>query len=119
MRDMLNLEKFLEVQQATILRKIIKLFKETVYENKLLPQAKKILRDAKRRESETERMKYKLEGEVNSLKEQARRQLAVIQTLEDLQVDHADLRKAYDSLINENNRLKLQYGVKNLGPEMA
>ena len=111
-RDMLNLEKFLEFQQATILRKIIKLFKETVYENKLLPQAKKILRDAKRRESETERMKYKLEEEVDSLKEQARKQLAVIQSLEDLQIEHVGLRRAYDSLLDENNRLKKQYGIK-------
>ena len=82
--DMLRMGDFLKDQQAKIVRNVIKLFKGTVYENKLLPQAKKILRDAKRRESETQKMKEKYEDQLESLKHQASSQLALIQSLEDL-----------------------------------
>ena len=109
--DMLRMGQFLKDQQAKIVRNVIKLFKGTVYENKLLPQAKKILRDAKRKESETQKMKEKYEYQLDTLKEQASQQLALIQSLEDLQTENKELRNAYGRILDENQKLKRQYGV--------
>ena len=109
--DMLKMGHFLKDQQAKIVRNVIKLFKGTVYENKLLPQAKKILRDAKRRESETQKMKEKYEDQLENLKHQASQQLALIQSLEDLQTENKELRNAYGKILDENQKLKRQYGI--------
>lgn len=110
-RDILKLGEFLKEQQSTILRNVIKLFKGTIYENKLLPQAKKILRDAKRKESETQKMKEKYEDQLETIKHQASSQLAMIQSLEDIKIENRGLRKAYEQVLAENQTLKRKYGM--------
>ena len=110
-RDWLNLQDFLKEQQAKIVRNIIKLFQGTVYENKLLPEAKKILRDAKRRESEANRLKLKLEDQQETIVQQASDQKRLIERLEALETEKSGQDGAYRKLLAENNRLKTQYGL--------
>ena len=117
--DMFNISQFLQDQRDKVLKNIIKLFKGTIYANKQMEKAEQLIQQTARRDKEKDTMKYKYEKEIDSLKDQAIKQLAVIQSLEDLQIDHADLRRAYDSLLNENNRLKRQYGLKDKKPEFA
>lgn len=117
--DMLRMGDFLKDQQAKIIRNVIKLFKGTIYENKLLPQAKKILRDAKRTESENQKMKEGYENQLEMLRAQTNSQLAFLKLTEDLQLENKELRAAYQKVLDENQKLKRQYGVSSKTLEMT
>ena len=64
---MLNPEVYLNEQEAKIISKVARLFASTVYENKLIQQAKKILTNWKRVEDENKKMQYKMESEKEAL----------------------------------------------------
>ena len=56
-KDRLDPEAYIKNQEAKIANRVAKLFESTVYENKLVQQAKRVLREWKRWDSEAKKMK--------------------------------------------------------------
>ena len=84
---------FVETQQKKIFDRVSKLFAGTVYENKLIQQVKKILREWARAEQDTQKIQYKLESEKDALKEKLDNQTKMLSKLEKLTVENKDLQK--------------------------
>ncbi|MBC7457704.1 MAG: plasmid recombination protein [Bdellovibrionaceae bacterium] len=103
---------FLAVQQKKIFERITKLFAGTVYENKLIAQAKKILRDWKRSEDDAQKVKYKLESEKEVLQEKINRQVKSILMLDTLKTENKDLQKHVNNIEVENQLLKNKLSPK-------
>ncbi|GKS97663.1 MobV family relaxase [Acidovorax sp. SUPP2825] len=93
LKNILNPDVYMKEQEAKIYAKVARLFASTVYENKIIQQAKKILREWKRAEADAEKLKYKLESEKEALQEKLNRQTKAIQNLEQLQSDKNELQK--------------------------
>ena len=110
-KSMLNPEVYLNEQEAKIISKVARLFASTVYENKLIQQAKKILTNWKRAEDDAKKMQYKLEGEKEALQDKLRRQTKAIEYLDKLQLDNKDLQKNLSNTLIENDILR-----KNITP---
>lgn len=105
-KSLLYPEAYLKEQEARIISKVAKLFASTVYENKLIQRAKKILTEWKRTEDDTKKMQYKLESEKEALQEKLNRQTKAIQQLDQLQIDNKDLRKNLSNALIENQLFK-------------
>ena len=105
-KHILNPEVYLAEQEARIISKVSRLFASTVYENKLIQQAKKILTNWKRAENENKKMQYKLESEKEALQDKLNRQTKAIEQLNKLQFDHKDLQKNLSNALIENQLLK-------------
>nr|WP_315227548.1 MobV family relaxase [uncultured Albidiferax sp.] len=112
-KSMLNPEAYLAEQEAKIISKVARLFASTVYENKLIQQAKKILTNWKRVEDDNKKMQYKLESEKEALQEKLIRQTKAIEQLDKLQIDNKDLQKNLSNALIENKILKDRF-QKNL-----
>lgn len=97
---------FLEIQQKKIFDRVSKLFTGTVYENKLIQQAKKILREWTRAEQDTKKMQYKLESEKEALLERLSRQTKMVAMLDSLKIENKDLQKQLQNAEIENQLLK-------------
>lgn len=93
LKNILNPDVYLKEQEAKIYAKVVRLFASTVYENKIIQQAKKILREWKRAEADAEKLKYKLESEKEALQDKLNRQTKAIQNLEQLQINKKELEK--------------------------
>lgn len=105
-KSMLNPEVYLNEQEAKIISRVARLFASTVYENKLIQQAKKILTNWKRAEDAAKKMQYKLESEKEALQDKLNRQAKAIQKLDQLQTDNKDLQKNLSNALIENQILK-------------
>ena len=105
-KSLLNPEVYLAEQEAKIISKVARLFASTVYENKLIQQAKKILTNWKRAEDDAKKMQYKLESEKEALQDKLNRQTKAIQQLDQLQIDNKDLQKNLSNALIENQILK-------------
>ena len=105
-KSMLNPEAYLAEQEAKIISKVARLFASTVYENKLIQQAKKILINWKRAENDNKKMQYKLESEKEALQDKLNRRTKAIQQLDQLQIDNKDLQKNLSNALIENQLLK-------------
>ena len=95
--ERVNIVDFIDMQQKTIFLRISKLFVGTIYENKLVVQAKKILREWKREADEAKKREYKLESEIERLQLEQTRQTKLVQSM--------------DALIRENKELKVNLGM--------
>ena len=100
---------FVEAQQKKIFDRVSKLFAGTVYENKLIQQAKKILREWVRAEQDAQKMRYKLESEKDALKDKLDRQTKILSQLDKLTVENKDLQKQLQSSEVENQLLKNKF----------
>lgn len=107
--ERLDPSSFLEIQQKKIFDRVSKLFTGTVYENKLIQQAKKILREWTRAEQDTQKTKYKLESEKDALKEKLDRQEKMLSQLEKLTFENKDLQKQLQNSEIENQLLKNKF----------
>ena len=105
-KSMLNPEVYLKEQEAKITSKVARLFASTVYENKLIQQAKKILTNWKRAEDDAKKMQYKLESEKEALHDKLNRQTKSIEQLDKLQLDNKDLQKSLSNALIENEILR-------------
>ena len=108
MGDMLKLEEWVSAQQEQLVKKVVELFKGTVYENKLIPQAKKIIKDNERREKGVATMKYKHEKELEKLQDQLKSQLTLLESLQELKLENVELKKQVANLMNDNQAVKLK-----------
>ncbi|MBC7748348.1 MAG: plasmid recombination protein [Methylotenera sp.] len=105
-KHILNPEVYLAGQEAKIVSQVARLFANTIYENKLIQQAKKILTNWKRVEDDNIKMQYKLEGEKEALQDKINRQTKAIEQLEKLQINNKDLQKNLTNALIENQLLK-------------
>ena len=105
-KSLLNPDAYLKEQEARIISRVAKLFASTVYENKLMQRAKKILTEWKRAEDAAKKMQYKLESEKEALQDKLNRQTKAIQQLDQLQIDNKDLQKSLSNALIENQLLK-------------
>ena len=110
--DRMNPSVFLTVQQKNIFDRVAKLFSGTVYENKLIQQAKKILREWAQSEQDTQKMKYKLESEKEALLDKLNRQTKMISMLDSLKIENKQLQKDVQNAEIENNLLKSKLSPK-------
>ena len=113
-KSLLNPEVYLAEQEAKIISKVARLFASTVYENKLIQQAKKILTNWKRAEDDAKKMQYKLESEKEALQDKLNRQTKAIQQLDQLQIDNKDLQKNLSNALIENQILKKSLSTEKL-----
>lgn len=90
--DRVNPAGFVEVQQQKIFARISKLFAGTIYENKLIAQAKKIMREWKRAEDEAKKKEYKQEAEIERLNTQAARQSILLDSLNGVTKENTELK---------------------------
>ena len=109
MKHILNPDIYLKEQEARIISKVARLFASTVYENTLIQQAKKILREWKRAEDSNKKIYYKLESEKEALQDKLNKQTKAIQQLDQLQIDNKDLQKNLSNALIENKILKDKY----------
>lgn len=105
-KNILQPETYLKEQEAKITAKVARLFASTVYENKLIQRAKRILAEWKRVEDAAKKMQYKLEGEKEALQDKLNRQTKAIKQLDQLQLDNKDLQKNLSNALIENQLLK-------------
>lgn len=110
--ERMNPSVFLAVQQKKIFDRVAKLFSGTVYENKLIQQAKRILREWKRAEQDTQKMKYKLESEKEALLDKLNRQTKMVSMLDNLKIENKELQKDLQNAEIENNLLKSKLSPK-------
>lgn len=106
MLDKLNMNGWLEVQQQKILKNVSKLFSSTVYENKLIPAAKKILKESEKMIKEQEKLKYQHEKELEEYKEQLLKQARVLDLVENYKAQAEVLTKENTALKTEVDRLR-------------
>lgn len=116
MKHILNPEVYLKEQEARIISKVARLFSSTVYENKLIQQAKRILREWKRAEDENKKMQYKLEGEKSALLDKLTRQAKMVEMLESLKIENKDLQKQLQNAGIENQLLKKKFMPEKFKP---
>lgn len=114
--DRINPSVFLAVQQKKIFERVAKLFSGTVYENKLLQQAKKILREWTRAEQDNQKMKYKLESEKEALLDKLQRQTKMVAQLEGLKIENKELQKELQNAEIENNILRKNLAINKFKP---
>lgn len=107
--ERVNIAEFIDVQQKTIFLRISKLFIGTIYENKLVVQAKKILREWKREVDEARKREYKLESEIERLHLEQAGQSKLVQSFDALAAENKDLKIRIREVWNENKALKDKY----------
>lgn len=110
--ERLDPKSFLDSQQKKIFDKVAKLFSGTVYENKLIQQAKKILREWTRAEQDTKKMKYKLEGEKEALLDKLHRQTKMVAQLDGLQIENSELQESLQNAKAENSLLRKKFTIE-------
>ena len=106
MKTILNPEVYVKEQEAKITSRVAKLFESTVYENKLIQQAKKVLREWKKTEDDNKKFIYKMESEREQLLDKLTRQSKMIAQLDSLQIEHKELQKVLSNSQIENQLLK-------------
>ena len=111
--ERINPAEFLEIQQQKIFARISKLFAGTIYENKLIAQAKKIMREWNRAVDEAKKKQYKQESEIERLSTQVARQSLLLGALDGLTQENADLKANLNQLWTENKSLKPKYATDN------
>jgi Plasmid recombination enzyme len=112
--ERLDPKGFLNAQQKKIFDRVAKLFSGTVYENKLIQQAKKILREWSRAEQDNQKMKYKLESEKEALLDKLNRQTKMVAQLDGLKIENKELQKELQNAEIENNILRKNIAVSKL-----
>ena len=112
MKNILQPEVYLKEQEAKITARVARLFASTVYENKLIQQAKRILREWKRSEDDAKKIQYKLESEKEALLDKLNRQTKAVKLLDQLQLDNKELKMQLANALTENQLLKDKYQPK-------
>lgn len=118
-KSLLNPEVYLQEQETRITSRVAKLFATTVYENKLIQQAKKILREWKRAEDDAKKLQYRLESEKEALLDKLNRQTKAVILLDQLQLDNKELKKQLANALTENQLLKDKYQPKAPGRQLG
>lgn len=113
--DIISIDKYVEEQQKKIIKNVIALFKGIVHEHKLMPIAKKIIRDHERTEKEMEKREFQHEKELKSLKKQLDTQARVVEIAEELKEENTELKTMLAKALKQIQQLqqKLNLTKKN------
>ena len=103
--DRVNPAQFLEIQQEKIFARISKLFAGTIYENKLIAQARKIMRECKRTEDSAKKENESLSAKLDNLHAKFLSQNSISQSFDLLKIENNELQKRLDSAENENKTM--------------
>ena len=103
--DRVNPAQFLEIQQEKIFARISKLFAGTIYENKLIAQARKIMREWKRTEDSAKKENESLSAKLDNLHAKFLSQNSISQSFDLLKIENNELQKRLDSAENENKTM--------------
>lgn len=107
--ERLDPSSYLKTQQKKIFDRVSKLFAGTMYENKLIQQAKTILREWTRAEQDAQKTRYKLESEKDALKEKLDRQEKMLSQFEKLTFEYKELQKQFQNSEAEYQLLKNKF----------
>lgn len=97
--DILSLDKFVEDQQEKVRKNVIDLFKGIVHESKLIPLAKKIIKNYEKEQKDMEREKFQYEKELKSLKKQLDAQARAIEIAEELREENTRLKDMLEKAV--------------------
>lgn len=111
--ERINPTEFLEIQQQKIFTRISKLFAGTIYENKLIAQAKKIMCEWKRAQEDARKKEYKFESEIERLNTQVARQSLLLDSLHGVSQENINLRAKLNQIWSENKTLSAKIPVGN------
>ena len=103
--ERINPTEFLEIQQQKIFARISKLFAGTIYENKLIAQAKKIMREWKRAEDSAKKETESLAAKLDDLHAKLSSQNKMIESIDSLGVENSELRIKLELAENENREM--------------
>ncbi len=118
--ERINPTEFLEIQQQKIFARISKLFAGTIYENKLIAQAKKIMREWKRAEDSARKEKESLAAKMDDLHAKIAAQNKIIESVELLGVENSELQKELELAQHENKEMaKLMRQVSDINKNKA
>lgn len=103
--ERINPAEFLEIQQQKIFARISKLFAGTIYENKLIAQAKKIMREWKRAEDSAKKENQSLTAKLDDLHAKIDSQNKMIESVELLGIEKSELQKQLELAQHENREI--------------
>ena len=109
--DFLSPEKYIDEQQRIIRSHVIKLFKGIVEENKLLPIARKVVKEHEREKQMIEKKGLETEKELKLLKIQMTAQVRAIEIAEELKTENNELKKALNRAIVQIQKLHQKLGL--------
>ena len=111
--ERINPAEFLEIQQQKIFARISKLFAGTIYENKLIAQAKKIMREWKRAEDSAKKETESLAAKLDDLHAKLSSQNKMIESIDSLGVENSELQMKLELAENKNKTLRAKIPVGN------
>ena len=106
--ERVDISKWIAQQEKRIRRNLTKLFAPIIYENKLLPLAKKIIEDTERMTAAQEKKEYQHEKEIEAFKEQVMKQAMIIDLVEHYKTENTELKAHNATLTAELKKLKVQ-----------
>lgn len=104
--EMLSIDKFMEDQQKKVRKNVIDLFKGIVHESKLIPLAKKIIKNYEKEQKDMEREKFQHEKELKSLKKQLDAQARAIEIAEELREENTRLKDMLEKAVKMIQQLE-------------
>ena len=107
--ERLNPVVFIDMQQKKIFHRISKLFIGTIYENKLIAQAKKILREWKREVDKGKERESELKFEIEKLRLEQTRHEKILQSTDAVTGENAELKRELRKLWDQNQALKARF----------
>jgi len=102
-------EGFIEIQQQKIFVRISKLFAGTIYENKLIAQARKILREWKREVDEGKKRESELKFEIEKLRLEQTRREKFSESTDALTGENSELKREVRKLWDQNQAFKARF----------
>lgn len=109
--DLLSIDKYIDEQKQIIRSNVIKLFKGIVEENKLLPIARKVVKEHEREKQMIEKKGLETEKELKLLKKQMTAQVRAIEIAEELKTENNELKKALNRAIVQIQKLHQKLGL--------
>jgi hypothetical protein len=109
--DFINPTNYIEEQERIIRKKIIGLFKGIVEENKLLPIARKAVKESEREKRDMEKREFQTEKELKALKKQIEAQTKLVSMVEGLRTENGELKKALNLAIAQIEKLQQKLGI--------
>lgn len=109
--DLLSIDKYIDEQKRIIRSNVIKLFKGIVEENKLLPIARKVVKEHEREKQMIEKKGLETEKELKLLKKQMTAQVRAIEIAEELKTENNELKKALNRAIVQIQKLHQKLGL--------
>jgi hypothetical protein len=109
--DWIDLDKYVAEQQKKIQSNVRRLFKGMVEEHKLLPMAKKIVREHEREKKVLEKKELQTEKELRALKKQVEGQAKLIAMVETLQTENGELKNLLNRAMKQIQQLQQKLGL--------